>query len=219
MRHLQAAEARLHNMAVDVPGNSLPKKREFKDIMEQVRQNRRESFLSAIQEKVKSREAKSSTAAIDLHEADLSQQYLQDLGLIYHRYADEVTKTLSLPDLLRLLQDLHFNVTESSLRQLLEKNHMINPKSFDMKDFMFFVAKLGFARSLSYELDLGFKNFDLLGTGRVTLEDLRNLNEISGLGLTEQELMDMLCVADKNGDGEVDFAEFSEVMRKTPMFS
>ena len=62
------------------------------------------------------------------------------------------------------------------------------------------------------ELQSGFKQFDKDADGEITLEDLRALMVELGETLTEEELGDMIRVADRSGDSKISFDEFTQVL-------
>ena len=62
------------------------------------------------------------------------------------------------------------------------------------------------------ELRSGFKQFDKNQDGQITIEDLRALMEELGEALSEEELQEMINVASMEGDGKVNFEEFTKVL-------
>ena len=63
------------------------------------------------------------------------------------------------------------------------------------------------------ELSQGFKAFDIDGDQAISIDDLKALMESLGENLTEEELKDMIAVADKTRDGLITFEEFTEVLK------
>ena len=60
-----------------------------------------------------------------------------------------------------------------------------------------------------------FSVFDQNGDGYITIEELRSVLASLGLkqGRTVEECRQMINKVDANGDGRVDFKEFSQMMR------
>jgi len=56
--------------------------------------------------------------------------------------------------------------------------------------------------------------FDSDGNGVISREELRKVMKNIGEDLTDQDLTDMIREADKNGDGVIDFQEFSLLLSK-----
>lgn len=51
------------------------------------------------------------------------------------------------------------------------------------------------------------------------LNTLRQINQQTGLNLSEFDLQMMLQVADRNGDARIDLHEFIRIMRQTNLFA
>jgi len=56
-------------------------------------------------------------------------------------------------------------------------------------------------------------------TGKISLNNLKQVSRLCGVKLNEQELKEMIQEADKDGDSEVDQEEFVNIMLKTNLFS
>ena len=56
-------------------------------------------------------------------------------------------------------------------------------------------------------------------TGKISLNNLKQVSRLCGVKLNEQELKEMIQEADKDGDNEVDQEEFVSIMQKTNLFS
>lgn len=59
-----------------------------------------------------------------------------------------------------------------------------------------------------------FKQFDLQGDGKVTIDDFKRINDMVGERYTDHELREMVEYADKNQDHAVDWEEFKAVVQK-----
>lgn len=59
-----------------------------------------------------------------------------------------------------------------------------------------------------------FRLFDAGETGKISFADLKRVATELGEPLTDGELQEMIDEADRDGDGEVDEAEFMRVMAK-----
>lgn len=57
-----------------------------------------------------------------------------------------------------------------------------------------------------------FKVFDRDGSGTISREELRHVLINIGEGFTEKEIDEMIQEADKDGDGQIDYKEFSKMM-------
>merc|ERR1712160_195873 len=63
-----------------------------------------------------------------------------------------------------------------------------------------------------------FKLFDDDNTGKITLRNIRRVSQELGETIDDDELMDMLMQADRDGDGELDMDEFYRIVKKKGNF-
>ena len=63
-------------------------------------------------------------------------------------------------------------------------------------------------------METAFRLYDEEEKGKITLENLKRVSQEVKLDIPESELIEMIKVADRNGDGEVTMDDFKRVMRK-----
>lgn len=63
-----------------------------------------------------------------------------------------------------------------------------------------------------------FKLFDTENKGRITFKDMKKVCRELGEQLTDEEIREMLCEADRDGDNEIDEEEFYKFMKKTNLY-
>ena len=119
--------------------------------------------------------------------------------------------------------------TEEELREMIEKVDKNSNGSIDYQEFLRMMTDISKANQQEEEEDIeqAFKIFDKVtevflisvqytiedGDGLITAEEVRET--MTGLGeeLSDSELTDMITEADLNGDGFIDFSEFSLLMK------
>jgi len=75
-------------------------------------------------------------------------------------------------------------------------------------------AKRGLSNEEVKEYREAFKMFDEDGDGTITTKELGRVMETLGQKPTEQELRDMINEVDSDGNGEIDFDEFLDLLMK-----
>jgi calcium-dependent protein kinase len=60
------------------------------------------------------------------------------------------------------------------------------------------------------KLEAAFKMFDKDGSGLITADEIK---EVLGAGIPESSMNEILKQVDENGDGEISFEEFTQMMK------
>ena len=64
------------------------------------------------------------------------------------------------------------------------------------------------------EISKSFKMFDHEKKGKIDLKDLKILSKEIGETLSNEQLKNMINAADENGDGNIEFDEFYNILTK-----
>jgi Ca2+-binding EF-hand superfamily protein len=62
------------------------------------------------------------------------------------------------------------------------------------------------------KLRAAFKLFDLDNNGRITMKEIKTVLQGSGAATAPEEWLKIISDIDKDGDGEISFPEFNEMM-------
>ena len=93
-------------------------------------------------------------------------------------------------------------------------------RKLDFAAFCSCVVTLGSEwRDVRQEITRGFHKLDCEAKGRVTRQNLKHLNRKHGLGLTREEIEEMIAEMDMDGDGEIILDEFVTYMKQSHIFS
>ena len=63
-----------------------------------------------------------------------------------------------------------------------------------------------------------FEYIDKDGDGIINLDDLKAVNDLAKVGLSYEELTELVEEADKDGDGVISKQDFISVMKRTNLF-
>ncbi|XP_016429030.1 calcium-binding protein 2 isoform X4 [Sinocyclocheilus rhinocerous] len=103
--------------------------------------------------------------------------------------------------------------------ELIELSQQISGGKIDFEDFVELMGPKMLAETADMigvkELRDAFKEFDSNGDGKISIIELREaMKKLMGEQLNPRDIDDILCDADLNGDGLVDFEEFVRMMSR-----
>lgn len=103
-------------------------------------------------------------------------------------------------------------MNEVELERLFEKLDDNKSGGIDYSEFV--AASLNREAAFSDEkITACFELFDRDRSGKISILEFKNKFQKSG-GINDQHWMEIMKEADKNGDGEIDFSEFKELLKK-----
>ena len=115
-----------------------------------------------------------------------------------------------------VMKSLGHNPTEDELQDIIQKNDIDGNGTIEFSEFCARMVKKIKDKNSSIdeaEIRQSFDLFDLDGNGYITKFELTHVMASLGEELTEQEIDEMMSDADTDGDGQVNFEEFSRMMK------
>ena len=85
-------------------------------------------------------------------------------------------------------------------------------------DFMAMMTAKMAERDPREEILKAFRLFDDDETGKITFKNLKRVAKELGENISDEELMEMINEADRDGDEEVSEEEFFRIMKKSGLF-
>eukprot|EP00118_Oscarella_pearsei_P000604 m.5357 g.5357 ORF g.5357 m.5357 type:complete len:218 (+) comp12955_c0_seq1:341-994(+) len=147
----------------------------------------------------------------------LTVQEIRDLRMIFDAFDVDGSQTVDDRELQRAMRLLGFPISIEEARTMI--SDLDCGRTIGFEDFLLFVIeKQGDDRDIHEEIMQGFDLFDKSKKGKITVEDLKQVCDEVGETISEQELREMINIADRDGDSAVSPKEFIEVMLKTNLF-
>ena len=224
-KKLSQTISRLNGLTLDEEVPELPSKQNYREVVEHMQRSRRDNFLSQLIDAnprsiASLRSGRRSGPALDIEVSkNFSKQELEDLKMVFDSFDVNGTGSLDFVQFERLLLFLRCNVRNLHLRELVEELSLENNGEYGLNELLQCLSCGLIPRDYNLEISQGFRKFDREDTGSITIDNLKHLNATYAMGLSEQELEDMIKQADRNGDGTVDEKEFKAMMLKTNIFS
>jgi Ca2+-binding EF-hand superfamily protein len=120
--------------------------------------------------------------------------------------------TIELHELQQVMRKLGQSPSEADLIEMINSVDDNGDNEIDFEEFLILMKSRSGERDPVKELRDAFAVFDTDGSGSIDRKELKRLMKKLGQALTEAELDAMMEEVDSNGDGEISFEEFCEMM-------
>ena len=131
---------------------------------------------------------------------------------VFIKYDKDCSGGIDLGELEAMMRELGQEPTEVELRELFEQFDTNCDHQIDMEEFVTLMSNRVKDQGTREEINQAFKFFDSDGDNSISKEDLIILMKKLGEELKEEEIEDMIRVADTTKDGKISFDEFSKVL-------
>ncbi|CAG9331053.1 unnamed protein product [Blepharisma stoltei] len=127
---------------------------------------------------------------------------------IFHALDENGDGKLSEEELTKGIKKVH-QAVKMDVHELMTNCDLDNNGYIDYSEFL--TTAMNWRKALSKEkLYQVFKVYDIDGSGKISLDELKQ--SLGGNDRNHFDFLDILREADTNGDGEIDFDEFTEIM-------
>ncbi|XP_071079016.1 uncharacterized protein [Haliotis cracherodii] len=120
--------------------------------------------------------------------------------------------TIDAKELGTVMRSLGQNPNDEELQEILEEVDADGNGYIDFEEFLGMMAKKMQSRDSEEEIKEAFKVFDKESKGYLTSDELRHIMTTMGEKLTHEDVDDMIREADLDGDGKIDYLEFSKML-------
>ncbi|KAG6506705.1 calmodulin-like [Zingiber officinale] len=111
-----------------------------------------------------------------------------------------------------VMRSLGQNPTEAELRDMISEVDADQNGTIDFPEFLNLMARKMKDADSEEELMEAFKVFDKDSNGFISAQELRHVMTSLGEKLTDEEVDEMIREADIDGDGQVNYQEFVQMM-------
>lgn len=149
---------------------------------------------------------------------EFSQKELEDLRTAFDLLDRNQDGRVTPGELKIMLNNLGIEIKDDKAEEIIRTASHSGNELIDENDFLSFVKQIQqLAPSLGEEdatMDLmaAFKVFDLDGDGFITREELKVAMEMIGEDITEEQLTQVIIMADTDHDGKINYEEFVKLL-------
>ena len=124
--------------------------------------------------------------------------------------------TITAKEVGALMRSLLIPVTEFELNDLINEVDADGTGTIDFSEFLIMMSRrikdIESADELKRMTELSFGVMDKDATGFMSIVELRNIMTTLGEKLSEDEIEEMISVADIDGDGQISLGEFAKMI-------
>ncbi|KAL2157282.1 hypothetical protein VTH06DRAFT_6220 [Thermothelomyces fergusii] len=123
------------------------------------------------------------------------------------------TGDITADELGKVMRELGLNPSEAELQDLINEVDINKDGVISFEEFLALMSQSGKETDKEQELLKAFAVFDKDKNGTISSDELRNVLKSLGEKLTDEEVDEMIKIADRNGDGVIDYNEFVGIMK------
>eukprot|EP00030_Apusomonadida_sp_AF-17_P003067 a344326_281.p1 GENE.a344326_281~~a344326_281.p1 ORF type:complete len:183 (+),score=90.89 a344326_281:30-551(+) len=150
---------------------------------------------------------------------ELTEEQRQEIREAFDLFDTDGSGTIDARELKVAMRALGFEPKKEEIRKMIADIDKDGSGQIEFAEFAELMTTRMSERDSREEILKAFRLFDSDSTGRVTFRDLKRVAKELGENLTDEELQEMIDEADRDGDGEVDEADFLRIMQRTSLFS
>ncbi|KAH3853236.1 calmodulin-A-like [Dreissena polymorpha] len=148
-------------------------------------------------------------------EAHLTEEQISEFKEAFSLFDKDGDGTISSTELGTVMRSLGGNPTEAELQDMINEVDADGSGMIEFPEFLTMMVRNMRDIDTVEDLRQAFNVFDKDGTGKISAAELRHVMSNLGEKLTEEEVDEMLREADVDGDGEINYEEFVQLMMST----
>merc|ERR1712006_65788 len=143
---------------------------------------------------------------------EFSDQDKADFRKNFNLFDKKRTGAIPIADMGTVLRSLGQNPTEAELAALVEEVDKDKSGTIEFEEFVDLMARTNKTQDQMEEIKNAFLTFDADGSGFIDREELVNVLTTMGDPVDEETINGMIAEADLDGDGKINYAEFTKIM-------
>lgn len=142
----------------------------------------------------------------------LTEEQIAEFKEAFSLFDQDGDGTITTVELDTIMQSLGQNPTEAELQDMINEVDADGNGSINFPEFLTMMARKMKDIDSAQEIKETFRVFDMEGKGYISAAELRNPMTNLGEKLTDEEVNEMMREADIDGDGQINYEEFVQMM-------
>eukprot|EP01016_Furgasonia_blochmanni_P008111 TRINITY_DN13256_c0_g1_i3.p2 TRINITY_DN13256_c0_g1~~TRINITY_DN13256_c0_g1_i3.p2 ORF type:complete len:167 (-),score=90.22 TRINITY_DN13256_c0_g1_i3:11-511(-) len=158
------------------------------------------------------------TKTVKKSRTELTEEQRQEIKEAFDLFDTEGSGVIDAKELKVAMRALGFEPKKEEVKRMIAEIDKEGKGVIEFQDFLDLMTVKMAERDPKEEILKAFKLFDDDNTGKITLKNLKRVARELGETMTDDELMEMIEEADRDGDGEISEEDFIRIMKKTNLF-
>merc|ERR1711936_687792 len=142
-----------------------------------------------------------------------------DLKEAFEMFDADDDGEITLEELQKIMNIHGFFHSDQEMAAMIENVDKNRNGTVDFEEFLEMMVNINESLADHYSVVAkAFQVFDMNGDGLITAEEIRETMRLLGESVSEDDIREMVVAADSNGDGLIDFSEFSNLFKNTALF-
>lgn len=145
----------------------------------------------------------------------LTNQEIAEYREAFNIFDRDGSGTITSKELAIAMRSLGQNPSEDQLEKIMQEVDVDGNGELDFEEFIEFMCRTKKVETSYDAIREAFKVFDKEGKGSIPREEFRHIMTTLGERLTDEEVDEMLDDADADGDGEIQYEEFTQMISQS----
>ena len=149
---------------------------------------------------------------------ELTEEQKQEIREAFDLFDADGSGTIDAKELKVAMRALGFEPKKEEIKKMISDIDKDGSGTIDFNEFLQMMTAKMSEKDSKEEILKAFRLFDDDETGKISFKNLKRVAKELGENLTDEELQEMIDEADRDGDGEINEAEFLRIMKKTSLY-
>ena len=149
---------------------------------------------------------------------ELTEEQKQEIKEAFDLFDTDGSGNIDQKELKVAMRALGFEPKREEIKKLISEVDKDGSGVIDFPEFLEMMTAKMADRDPQEEMLKAFRLFDDDETGKISFKNLKRVAKELGENMTDDEIMEMIEEADRDGDGEIGEQEFMRIKRKTNLF-
>ncbi|CCF75287.1 Caltractin ICL1c [Babesia microti strain RI] len=146
--------------------------------------------------------------------SSLTEEEIEEIHEAFNLFDTENSGTVDPKEIKCAMQSLGLDTKNPLVFQIISDIEKSGSSSINFNDFLQFITSRLGNRNSKEGIQKIFNLFDDDKTGSISFKNIKRVAKELGENISDQELRDMINKADSNGDGELSFDDFYNIMTR-----